>query len=370
MTADALAALEALVAKMTPEPWKAARLSDCRDVESTIAYIRRCLAAGLNAEAPDFYAVLCEKPDGRADVAHLGNGPTSADNTVGIVALRNAAPALIALARDAEGARKDLATARRVVEAARLMRSLVKGNRSVQEAYFDSGIVEALQSMDDACLLATSGAKWEPKGAAHGVEAGGERPFTPYVISRFDLAQLRHLYPQVKAYNPDLADGLLARVIANIEKTYVADEPRVEAKPAPPSPSHDAKGEGESSPARESANKEGGDDNCSPVPSATGSITMPPDAQREASHDARGDDSAAAGSSKGEGEKGVEGDVAFRFVDDVVTPIFDKRGHTYDSLAVKEQLRAAIKAAVDEAVRAAYARGVEAEAKRRERMGL
>lgn len=72
--------------KHTPGPWKLMRL-ESEQHEEIAAYQARCTAKG---EGP-FFIVLCEKPNGPADVAHTGNGPTSGWNG----ALIAAAPELL-----------------------------------------------------------------------------------------------------------------------------------------------------------------------------------------------------------------------------------------------------------------------------------
>jgi hypothetical protein len=72
--------------KHSPEPWGAFRL-DVSGTDEFKAYTARCIDQG----APeDFYVVMVEKPDGPADVCHVGNGPTSAENARRIVACVNA----------------------------------------------------------------------------------------------------------------------------------------------------------------------------------------------------------------------------------------------------------------------------------------
>jgi hypothetical protein len=76
--------------KHSPEPWGAFRL-DVSGTDEFKAYTARCIDQG----APeDFYVVMVEKPDGPADVCHVGNGPTSAENARRIVACVNACAGL------------------------------------------------------------------------------------------------------------------------------------------------------------------------------------------------------------------------------------------------------------------------------------
>lgn len=72
--------------KHTPGPWKLMRL-ESEQHEEIAAYQAGCTAKGKGP----FFIVLCEKPDGPADVAHTGNGPTSGWNG----ALIAAAPELL-----------------------------------------------------------------------------------------------------------------------------------------------------------------------------------------------------------------------------------------------------------------------------------
>lgn len=68
----------------SPAPWQHVRLD--MQVDDFAAYAASCVEAG---PLEDIHAVLCNKPDGAADVAHTGNGPTSPENAALIVALRN-----------------------------------------------------------------------------------------------------------------------------------------------------------------------------------------------------------------------------------------------------------------------------------------
>ena len=63
--------------------------------EETIAYLTRCVDVG----GPDYWIVLCDKPDGPADVCHSGNGPTSRANADFIAHARTDVPALVAEVR-------------------------------------------------------------------------------------------------------------------------------------------------------------------------------------------------------------------------------------------------------------------------------
>jgi hypothetical protein len=80
----------------TPGPWTWGRLVDDTGEplrgEPLEAYVLGTIERSGGA---DFFAVLCEKPDGPADVCHTGNGPTSAENA----RLIAAAPDLLEAAR-------------------------------------------------------------------------------------------------------------------------------------------------------------------------------------------------------------------------------------------------------------------------------
>jgi hypothetical protein len=73
--------------KWTQGPWSAEHLA-LTGKAAMKEYVGECVDKG----GADFYAVLVEKPDGRYDVCHAGNGPTSAANA----ALCAAAPDLYA----------------------------------------------------------------------------------------------------------------------------------------------------------------------------------------------------------------------------------------------------------------------------------
>ena len=90
-------ALRAADKAATGAPWAAVRLTnEGREFtpDEFATYVRNSLAKGVGA---DIFAAMCEKPDGPADVAHFGNGPTSAENLALAVLLRNAAPEIAAL---------------------------------------------------------------------------------------------------------------------------------------------------------------------------------------------------------------------------------------------------------------------------------
>jgi len=58
-------------------------------------YVRKCVLVNDDAH---FYVVVVEKPEGSADVCHVGNGPTSAANTDFICAAHDTAALAVALA--------------------------------------------------------------------------------------------------------------------------------------------------------------------------------------------------------------------------------------------------------------------------------
>lgn len=68
--------------KHTPGPWQLVHLEGSDDHQAVADYQARCTAKGSGP----FFIVLCEKPDGPADVAHTGNGPTSYANGLLIAA--------------------------------------------------------------------------------------------------------------------------------------------------------------------------------------------------------------------------------------------------------------------------------------------
>lgn len=81
--------------KHTPGPWECAQFvapntGEPLGLEGAKKYVAECIDKG----GPQFFGVVCEKPDGPADVCHTGNGPTSAANA----RLIAAAPDLLAAA--------------------------------------------------------------------------------------------------------------------------------------------------------------------------------------------------------------------------------------------------------------------------------
>lgn len=96
--ADLLEDLREMLQAMSPGAWEAVQLAhhetgEPLTRETAADYVRESLS---KSPIEAFYAVLCEKEDGRFDVAHAGNGPTSWVNACGIAILRNIALALLA----------------------------------------------------------------------------------------------------------------------------------------------------------------------------------------------------------------------------------------------------------------------------------
>lgn len=93
MTDETQAALQAraeqLLEGTAPLPWQAVRLihADTQEPmtpEQVGEYVRNSVL--VHPDSAEFYAVVCEKPDGSADVCHVGNGPTSPANAAFIAA--------------------------------------------------------------------------------------------------------------------------------------------------------------------------------------------------------------------------------------------------------------------------------------------
>ena len=85
----------ALAAEASPGPWEAVQLTHNGELlrgDDLVEYIRNSIKASPREE---FLAVLCEKPDGPADVCHVGNGPTSPANARFIEKARELVPALV-----------------------------------------------------------------------------------------------------------------------------------------------------------------------------------------------------------------------------------------------------------------------------------
>lgn len=108
MTAPMLARLRELLAAASGGNWTAYRMvhedhgGDLSPDEAgeyvRNSVVRSAAESGSNA----FMAVLVDKPDGPADVCHVGNGPTSRANCALIAEMRNALPALLAVAEAAD----------------------------------------------------------------------------------------------------------------------------------------------------------------------------------------------------------------------------------------------------------------------------
>jgi hypothetical protein len=101
VTDKQIAEWERLAAEANSGPWQGVLLDfgvlegvapDATEKERMKTYV----AGSIDLGGDRFYAVLCEKPDGLADVCHTGNGPTSAANATFLAAAREAVPALIA----------------------------------------------------------------------------------------------------------------------------------------------------------------------------------------------------------------------------------------------------------------------------------
>jgi hypothetical protein len=93
----------------------------------------------------DFIAVLGNKPDGPADVCHVGNGPTSPANAAFIVAAHNHLGALLAYVR----------------EQSELVRALERFERAttVPEPWDDAAATEYMQAGDALDALRARGGK-------------------------------------------------------------------------------------------------------------------------------------------------------------------------------------------------------------------
>lgn len=117
MNKQQLDALEALHRAATPAPVQAVNLIHA-DHGGLMApheigeYVANSVRVATGEAPSNFLAMLCQKHDGPADVCHFGNGPTSAANAAYAEALWNAAPALLAIAREHEQTQRDLAATR------------------------------------------------------------------------------------------------------------------------------------------------------------------------------------------------------------------------------------------------------------------
>ena len=74
-------------------PWLTGILDGPFNPETCAKYVEACLDRGALAE---FWLVSCVKPDGVADVCHVGNGPTSPQNADFLAAARTDVPRLAA----------------------------------------------------------------------------------------------------------------------------------------------------------------------------------------------------------------------------------------------------------------------------------
>lgn len=80
-------------------PWLTGILDGPFNPETCAKYVEACLDRGALAE---FWLVSCVKPDGVADVCHVGNGPTSPQNADFLAAARTDVPRLVATIRERE----------------------------------------------------------------------------------------------------------------------------------------------------------------------------------------------------------------------------------------------------------------------------
>jgi hypothetical protein len=118
VTDKQIAEWERLAAEANNGPWQGVLLDfgalegaapDATEKERMKTYV----AGSIDLGGDKFYAVLCEKPDGLADVCHTGNGPTSAANAMFLAAAREAVPALIA---ELAGWKKGVEDANRIAQ--------------------------------------------------------------------------------------------------------------------------------------------------------------------------------------------------------------------------------------------------------------
>lgn len=92
----ALDEIEARASKATPGPWTACRMvhadtGEPMTPEDIGEYVRGCVEMGPR---DDFLFLSGEKDDGPADVAHVGNGPTSPENAQFLAHAREDVPRL------------------------------------------------------------------------------------------------------------------------------------------------------------------------------------------------------------------------------------------------------------------------------------
>jgi hypothetical protein len=97
-----LKALMDLSKKASAAPWTNALLVGKDGITLQGDEAKKYAAEWIDSGGPEFFAVLCEKPDGRADVCHTGNGPTSEANAAYIAAACNSVPSLIQRLQAAE----------------------------------------------------------------------------------------------------------------------------------------------------------------------------------------------------------------------------------------------------------------------------
>ena len=104
---EQIEALERLEREATPGPWDGTRLAFDPPEATEKDSMKRYVTGAIDKGGDEYFAVLCEKPDGRADVCHTGNGPTSGWNAMLIGTVRTALPLLLAEVRASRAPRED-----------------------------------------------------------------------------------------------------------------------------------------------------------------------------------------------------------------------------------------------------------------------
>jgi hypothetical protein len=104
MTSDDLARLTEMEAKATPGPWRGTTIGNYDQKHAAAAAYEAVMARRLG-DSPDVQfsdlSWVQTEGDDWLNVALIGNGKDSPENAAFIAALRNAAPSLIAEAREA-----------------------------------------------------------------------------------------------------------------------------------------------------------------------------------------------------------------------------------------------------------------------------
>lgn len=226
-----LAAARALAEGASSGPWLTGVLDGPFSPEACARYVENCLNRGVLAE---FWFVGCVKPDGAADVCHVGNGPTSPANAEFIAQSRTLVPRLYDAVEEARRERDEaeaiISRAREFVDANGLANGLA-GHYGLREVISQQAArAETAERERDEARAAgfRDGAKAMRRAVAAQLRADSDFFTTDVALAVLDatFAQMKRididaLLAPAPCATPDCVDG------------YVPSQPDGEPEPCP-----------------------------------------------------------------------------------------------------------------------------------------